>query len=270
LQVILEFNNDNCFLDFENLLPSRPVYVCMIYMHVCMICIYMYDIYKQDFFAYMYDLHIDVWYICVIYISYRFMYIWFIWIYIYVWFICIHEITSRIHVAYICHIYLCHIHMCTQIYITYIYFTYICVCKFNHFAYSCRIYMSHIYICMIYIYICHIYIYIYIYVTYIYIYIYICHTCIYVWFSWIYTITSHVGCETRTILAKTDRVPWIDWFWLQGWLNTKGPICTGTAPLFWNFISLFERPRTRRKSKSVYCRSFSAKKLLIIGLFCRK
>ena len=163
----------------------------------------------------------------------------------------------------------------SHIYVTYIYVTYICVHK-----YISHIFISHIYVYVNSItsrihvaYICHIYIYvwfIYIYVTYIYIYIYICHTCIYVWFSWIYTITSHVGCETRTILAKTDRVPWIDWFWSQGWLNTKGPICTGTAPLFWNFISLFERPRTRRKSKSVYCRSFSAKKLLIIGLFCRK
>jgi len=41
----------------------------------------------------------------------------------------------------------------------------------------------------------------------------------------------------------------IDWFWLRGWINNKGVICTGTAPLFWNFISLFERPRTRSVGK---------------------
>jgi len=34
-------------------------------------------------------------------------------------------------------------------------------------------------------------------------------------------------------------------FWLRGWPNNKGAICTGTAPLFWNFISWFKRPRTR-------------------------
>ena len=39
------------------------------------------------------------------------------------------------------------------------------------------------------------------------------------------------------------------WFWLRGWLIYKGAICTGTAPLFWNFISLFERPQTRFKRK---------------------
>jgi len=38
---------------------------------------------------------------------------------------------------------------------------------------------------------------------------------------------------------------WIDWFWLRGWLIDKGAICTGTAPLFWNCIFLFKRPRTR-------------------------
>ena len=37
----------------------------------------------------------------------------------------------------------------------------------------------------------------------------------------------------------------IDWFWLWGWLINKGAICTRTAPLFWNFISLFQGPRTR-------------------------
>jgi len=37
----------------------------------------------------------------------------------------------------------------------------------------------------------------------------------------------------------------IDWSWLWGGLIYKGAICTGTAPLFWNSISLFERPRTR-------------------------
>jgi len=37
----------------------------------------------------------------------------------------------------------------------------------------------------------------------------------------------------------------IDWFWLWGWLINEAAICTGTAPLFWNFISLLERPRTR-------------------------
>jgi len=37
----------------------------------------------------------------------------------------------------------------------------------------------------------------------------------------------------------------IDWFWLRGRLNNKRAICTGTAPLFGNSISLFERPRTR-------------------------
>jgi len=38
---------------------------------------------------------------------------------------------------------------------------------------------------------------------------------------------------------------WIDWFWLRCWLINKGAICTRTAPLFWNFISLFQGPRTR-------------------------
>jgi len=38
---------------------------------------------------------------------------------------------------------------------------------------------------------------------------------------------------------------WIDWFWLRGWLIIKGAICAGTAPLFWEFISLFERPQTK-------------------------
>jgi len=28
-----------------------------------------------------------------------------------------------------------------------------------------------------------------------------------------------------------------DWFWLRGWLIHKGATCTGTAPLFWNFIA---------------------------------
>ena len=44
----------------------------------------------------------------------------------------------------------------------------------------------------------------------------------------------------------------IDWFWLWGWLINKGAtkinkgaICTRTAPLFWNFISLFQGPQTR-------------------------
>jgi len=32
---------------------------------------------------------------------------------------------------------------------------------------------------------------------------------------------------------------------LRRWLINKEAICTGTAPLFWNFLSLFERPRTR-------------------------
>ena len=45
---------------------------------------------------------------------------------------------------------------------------------------------------------------------------------------------------------------WIDWFWLWGWLINKGAIsinkgaiCTRTAPLFWNFISLYQGPRPR-------------------------
>jgi hypothetical protein len=37
----------------------------------------------------------------------------------------------------------------------------------------------------------------------------------------------------------------INRFWLRGWLNHKEIICTGAAPLFWNFIFLFERPWTR-------------------------
>ena len=41
----------------------------------------------------------------------------------------------------------------------------------------------------------------------------------------------------------------IDWFWLRGWLINKGAICTGSAPLFWNIICLFERPRTRLVGK---------------------
>ena len=41
----------------------------------------------------------------------------------------------------------------------------------------------------------------------------------------------------------------IDWFWLRNWLINKGAIYTGTPPLFWNFISLFERPRTRLAGK---------------------
>ena len=48
----------------------------------------------------------------------------------------------------------------------------------------------------------------------------------------------------------------IDWFWLWGWLINKGAIeinkgaiCTRTAPLFWNFISLFQGPRTRSVRK---------------------
>jgi len=37
-----------------------------------------------------------------------------------------------------------------------------------------------------------------------------------------------------------------DWFWWRGWLAT----CTGTAPLFWNFIGLFGRARTRLVRKN--------------------
>jgi len=37
----------------------------------------------------------------------------------------------------------------------------------------------------------------------------------------------------------------IDWFELRGWLIHKGAVCTGTAPLFWSFISLFERSLKR-------------------------
>jgi len=48
--------------------------------------------------------------------------------------------------------------------------------------------------------------------------------------------------ESRYPLCVPDV---IDWFWLQGWLINKGAICTGIAPLFWNFIFLFERPRRR-------------------------
>ena len=48
----------------------------------------------------------------------------------------------------------------------------------------------------------------------------------------------------------------IDWVWLRGWLNNRGEICTGTAPLFWNLISLFERPRTRLVGKIGYQSQF--------------
>ena len=41
----------------------------------------------------------------------------------------------------------------------------------------------------------------------------------------------------------------INWFWLRGWQNNKRAICAGTAHVFWNFISLFERPRTRLVGK---------------------
>ena len=37
----------------------------------------------------------------------------------------------------------------------------------------------------------------------------------------------------------------IDWFGLWGWRINKGAIFTRTAPLFWNFISLFQGSRTR-------------------------
>jgi len=41
----------------------------------------------------------------------------------------------------------------------------------------------------------------------------------------------------------------IDWFWLRVWLINKGAICTGTASVFWKFVSLFGRPRTRLVGK---------------------
>jgi len=42
-----------------------------------------------------------------------------------------------------------------------------------------------------------------------------------------------------------SKIARIDWFWLRGWLINKGAICTRSAPLFWNFIFLFQSPRTR-------------------------
>jgi len=41
----------------------------------------------------------------------------------------------------------------------------------------------------------------------------------------------------------------IDWLWLRGWLINNRTICTRIALLFWNFISLFEKPRTRLVGK---------------------
>ena len=45
----------------------------------------------------------------------------------------------------------------------------------------------------------------------------------------------------------------INWFWLRGWLNHKGAICTTTAPLFWNFNTVFGEATTRfvRKNGSL-------------------
>jgi len=49
----------------------------------------------------------------------------------------------------------------------------------------------------------------------------------------------------------------VDWFWLRGWLVHKGAICTGTAPLFWNFHLLIRGATNistkNRKSVLVYC-----------------
>jgi len=60
-----------------------------------------------------------------------------------------------------------------------------------------------------------------------------------------YTYTPiHTHIPTCWHTDTHDGTP-IDWFWLRGWLIHKGAICTGTASLFWNSISLFERPRTR-------------------------
>ena len=70
---------------------------------------------------------------------------------------------------------------------------------------------------------------------------------------WIQTQFCKKDC-THIIVVYCRRVykTWIDWFWLRGWLINKkaisinkGAICTRTAPLFWNFISLLEGPRTR-------------------------
>jgi len=58
--------------------------------------------------------------------------------------------------------------------------------------------------------------------------------------------------DFEVLAPKFKYWPKIDWFWLWGWLInkgaiqiTKGAICTRSAPLFWNFISLFQGPQTR-------------------------
>jgi len=64
-----------------------------------------------------------------------------------------------------------------------------------------------------------------------------------------HTDTSQIRHALQT-LPDMPTFSWIDWFWLQGWLMNKRAICTGTAPLFWKFIFLFERPRTRLVRKT--------------------
>ena len=60
----------------------------------------------------------------------------------------------------------------------------------------------------------------------------------------IYTLL-HLNCNWISF----SNLNLIDWFFLRGWLNNKWAICIGTAPSCWDFISLFERPRTRLVGK---------------------
>jgi len=86
---------------------------------------------------------------------------------------------------------------------------------------------------------------------YTYIHIYTCtYKCIYLCIKMLCTYPIYMYVQRYPcIYLNMYKYVRMDKCWLQGWLINKGAIYTGTPPLFWNFISLFERPRTRLAGK---------------------